>query len=136
MTSLLEAPLDDEARAQLARDEARWKAMQKKSKRKRKCADAVGRRWRLLNAFVDGGVVGLERADVVVWVVLFRHARADGMVKVARTRLVAITGLASGTVKRAIRRLVAAGWLERIRRGGPSSGVAIYCVKHAGKVGQ
>ena len=54
----------------------------------------------------------------------------------ARARLANITGLAPNTVKASVARLVAAGWLERLRRGGPSGGIAVCRVKHAGKVGQ
>lgn len=98
--------------------------------------DTARRRWTLLNAFVDGGMAGLELSDVAVWLALFRHARADGVATVARARMVEMTGLARNTITASLSRLVAAGWVERLRRGGPSGGVAVYRVQHHGKVAQ
>jgi hypothetical protein len=98
--------------------------------------EAARRRWMLLNAFVDAGMAGLEISDAVVWLALFRNARADGVATVARVRLVEITGLAPNTITTSIGRLVAAGWIERLRRGGPSGGIAVYRLQPLEKVAQ
>jgi len=104
---------------------ARKKLQAKKQQRK----DAARRRWALLNRFVDEGMASLERSDVAVWIVLFRHAGADGVATVARARLIELTRLAPRTVKVSFQRLMQAGWVERMRRGGPVGGVAVYRVK-------
>lgn len=132
----VEEEYETNRQAVIARTQARRNAMQSKSKRRRKCADTVRRRWRLFNAFVDGGTADLKSADVLVWMALFRHAKPDGAVSLSRGRMVAITGLAPNTVTRALARLVVAGWLSRIRRGGPSGGLALYRVKRTDEVGQ
>ena len=98
--------------------------------------DSARRRWVLLNAFVDSGMAALKPADAAVWFALFRHAGPDGVATVARRLLVNMTGLAANTVKASLARLCAAGWVDRMRRGGPSGGVAVYRVQHPGKVGQ
>lgn len=98
--------------------------------------DSARRRWVLLNAFVDSGMASLEASDSSVWFALFRHAGADGRATVARGLLVSMTGLAANTVKSSLTRLCVAGWVDRIRCGGPSGGVAVYRVQRPEKVGQ
>jgi hypothetical protein len=117
--------------AELARMAAVHRARETVERRK----DAARRRWALLNGFIDSGMAGLKPSDVVVWFALFRHARADGAVTVARSRLLKMTGLAPRTVTVCIRRMIDAGWIERIRRGDPSGGIAIYRVTRPGEVG-
>ena len=118
----------EELAQQAARDKART------AKRKRK--DAARTRWALLNRFVDEGMAGLELSDVAVWVALFRNAGADGVATVARARLEALTGCKHNTLTVALRRLINAGWVARLRRGGPSGGCAVYRVQHPKEVGQ
>ena len=111
---------------------ARRKAADMKQARK----ENARARWTLLNRFIDDGMAGLELSDAAVWFVLFRHARADGAAMVARGRLVAITGCDGKTITAALQRLGGAGWVARLRRGGPSGGVAVYRVQYPGKVGE
>jgi len=117
---------------ELAQQAARRKAAEVKAKRK----DNARARWKLLNGFIDNGMAGLELSDATVWFALFRHARADGAATVARARLAAVTGCDGKTITAALRRLCGAGWIVRLRRGGPSGGVAVYRVQHPGKVGE
>ena len=109
---------------------ARKKLQAKKQQRK----DAARRRWALLNRFVDEGMASLERSDVAVWIVLFRHAGADGVTSVSKSRLASVTGQDPKTVTVALRRLAGAGWISRLRRGGPTDGCAVYRVQkpHSG----
>jgi len=119
--------------AELERLARRQRATEARGRRK----EAARRRWALLNAFVDEGMAGLELSDAVVWLALFRHARADGVATVARMAIVRATGISPGTAKVALRRLINAGWLVRLRRGGPAGGVAVYRVQKPGPgVGQ
>ena len=117
---------------ELAQQAARCKAADTKAKRKE---NARGR-WTLLNRFVDDGMAGLELSDVAVWFALFRHARADGAATLARARLEAMTGCNRKTITAALRRLSGAGWIARLRRGGPSGGMAVYRVQVPEKVGE
>ena len=45
---------------------------------------AVELRFEILNAFVDGGMAGLSRAELAVWLILYRDTKPDGT---ARTSL-------------------------------------------------
>lgn len=92
-------------------------------------------RWHLLNCFIDDGMAGLEYSDMAVWFALFRYAKSDGAATVPRAHLKGITGCGDATLKRALRRLINAGWIDRIRRGGPIGGVAAYYVKTPKKKG-
>ena len=111
-------------------------AAYRRHEQRKRHKDSARRRWALLNAFADSGMAALKPADAVVWFALFRHAGPDGVATVARGLLVNMTGLAANTVKTSLARLCAAGWVDRMRRGGPSGGVAVYRVQHPGKVGQ
>lgn len=104
-----------------------------KAKAKRK--DRARRRWKLLNAFVDNGMAGLELSDAVVWIALFRCAQADGIATVARARLEVLTGCERKTITEALRRLIGSKWIARLRRGGPSGGIAVYRVQNPRDVG-
>ncbi|NLF59367.1 MAG: helix-turn-helix domain-containing protein [Candidatus Hydrogenedens sp.] len=123
---LAEPVYSQEELAAMAQDRERRTAM-KAARARRK--DVARRRWTMINCFVDEGMAGLKPADTAVWVALFRHARADGLVRLSRARLVSVTGLSPQTVKVSLSRLVSAGWLQRMQSGGPSGGIAVYCVK-------
>lgn len=139
---IVEIQAQDEAlrRAEIERAQAAWNAREarkkQQSKRTRQRKDTARRRWTLLNCFVDEGMGDLKPADVAVWLALFRHGSADGLATVARSRVVAMTGLTVKTVSAALRRLIDAGCLERLKHGGPSGGVAVYRLKRNGKAGQ
>lgn len=92
-------------------------------------------RWQLFNLFVDNGMAKLELSDMSVWFTLFRHAGPDGTVSVARTYIEAKTGINRKTVTVSIQRLIEAGFLERIRPGGATSGIAVYQIRHPKKGG-
>ncbi|NLF57640.1 MAG: hypothetical protein GX580_08375 [Candidatus Hydrogenedens sp.] len=117
--------------AELDRMAARARGVEKARRRK----EAARARWALLNRFCDDGMAGLKPADAAVWLALFRHARADGVATVARARLEVMTGRERKTITAALSRLAAAGWVERLRRGGPSGGMAVYRVTAPEKVG-
>lgn len=114
----------------------RMAATNRRSEKIAQRKDAAKRRWLLLNAFIDAGMAGLELSDVAVWVTLYRHARADGISTVARLRLAEITGLAPNTITSSLARLASAGWIARLRRGGPSGGIAVHKLKTPGEVVQ
>jgi len=108
------------------------KARPRKAKPTTKRTAAV-RRWGLFNRFVDTGLAGVRPVDAEVWVALFRHADADGTVCLARGRLAALAGCTEKTASAALGRLIAAGWLVRLRRGGPVGGVALFKVQRPGR---
>jgi DNA-binding MarR family transcriptional regulator len=88
-------------------------------------AKAVGERFRTLNAFVDFSLAGLSRADIAVWLTLYRDTR-EGIAHTAYNDLARRAGLNRRNVGRAIRRLEKLGLLEVVRRGGLRRGPSSY----------
>jgi len=114
---------------------AQLAALRNQTEAKAKRKDAARTRWALLNAFTDSGMAKLKPSDGCVWFALFRNAKADGSVSVGRARLSELTGLARNTVTASLPRLIKAGWLVRVRRGGPKAGVGVYKVQKPGSEG-
>jgi hypothetical protein len=94
-----------------------------------KASKATGRttaagRSRTLNAFVDFTLAELGRAEIAVWLVLFRDCR-DGLARTAQTDIARRAGIGLRTVYNALRRLEQLGLVRVVRRGrlgtGPSS---------------
>lgn len=112
--------------------EAAQKAYKTKQAKAQRQQDTGGnrRRWQVYNSFCDLNkrAEGLHPADVAVWFVLFRHADRQGIVSLSQTRMVTYTGLAQRSIQRALQRLVTKGMIERLKRGGPKSGLAVYKV--------
>ena len=86
------------------------------------------RRWRALNAFCDlpKKEHGLRPGDALLWLVMFRHADREDVVTLSQTRMQECTGLSRRAVSYALQRLIQAGHLERLKRGGPNSGLAAF----------
>lgn len=84
-------------------------------------------RFAVLNAFVDLTAAQLCRADLLVWLVLYRDERNQSS-RTSRSDIVRRTGLGHRTVARAVQRLVKLGLLKIIYQGGLGRGVSIYRV--------
>lgn len=86
------------------------------------------RRWQTFNAFcdLDKKAAGLRPSDTALWCVLFRHADRRGVVSLSQNRMVLYTGLSERGVRYALQRLIERGLLERLKRGGPNSGLAAF----------
>ncbi len=85
-------------------------------------------RFAVLNGFVDASMADLPRAELAVWLVLYRDARQH----VARTGQAWIArraGVDVRTVRRALAALERRGLVKRIRRGGPGAGPSSYRVR-------
>ncbi len=85
-------------------------------------------RFELLNAFVDSGLTDLSRAELAVWLILFRDARRDGIARTSVEDLARRGGVAPRSVIRAIKNLQDRKMLQRLRRGGLNRGVSHYRV--------
>lgn len=85
-------------------------------------------RFRMLNDFVDGRLDGLTRAEVKVWLVLYRDTR-NGSARTAQEDIARRSGLTVRSVRTAIRKLEKGGLLVVKYRGGLNTGVSIYQVK-------
>jgi DNA-binding transcriptional ArsR family regulator len=89
-------------------------------------------RFRVLNAFVDFALAGLSRADITVWLVLYRDTR-DGTARTSYDDLACRAGLNRRTVGRALRQLERRGLVRVVHRGGLRLGVSRYRVRGLSK---
>ena len=94
-------------------------------KAKRKTGD----RFAVLNAFVDFTAAGLPRAETLVWLILFRDTKPDGLARTSQADLARRAGANLRTVKRAVANLERRGLLKVVRRGGLRQGPSTYRVK-------
>ncbi len=100
----------------------RGKAKGKPARRK------TGDRFAVLNAFVDFTAAQLKRSETVVWLVLFRDTKADGVAQTSQADLARRAGVNVGTVKRAVAGLRRRGLLTVVFRGSLRRGPSAYRV--------
>ena len=100
----------------------------KSGKTPRRDSGRIGRRFAMLNTFVDGTLATLPRTDALVWVVLFRDVRGE-TAKSAQTYIAKRSGLGKRTVGMAIKRLERAGLVDVVHRGGLNRGLSIYRIR-------
>jgi len=123
-------PDDDEiaataaARQAAARQAARPTPAAKPKRRTR------SERFAVLNAFVDFGVADakLTPAEALVWLVLFRDTKANGLARTGQTDIARRAGLSVRGVKKAIRALNAKGMVHVLNRGRLNVGPSVYRV--------
>jgi hypothetical protein len=92
-------------------------------KRKGKSAD----RFAVINAFTDDTIRGLTRAEIVVWLILWRDSR-EGVARTAQSDMARRAGCSERTVGRAVKDLERAGLLTVSHQGGLNRGVSVYRV--------
>jgi CRP-like cAMP-binding protein len=110
-------PMDDDA------------ARPGKAKGKSKTAKAVAaERFQTLNTFVDVALAELSRAEIAIWLVLFRDCR-EGIARTAQTDIARRAGCDRRTVNRAIRRLEQRGLIRVVYRGGLGCGCSRYSLR-------
>mgnify|MGYP002623958164 CR=1 FL=1 len=78
-----------------------------------------------LNPFVDRHMRNLSRAQLAVWLVLFRDTR-NGIASVAHREIARRAGVARETVSRAVTVLKRRGLLRVIAQGGLHDGASTY----------
>ena len=79
-------------------------------------------RFAVLNAFLDFTAGALTRAEVLVWLILFRDTKPDGTARTSQVDLARRAGVNVTTVKRAVaglrrRRLLTVVFRGSLRRG-------------------
>jgi hypothetical protein len=84
-------------------------------------------RWPTLNSFVDVAMGDLSRAELAVWLVLFRDVR-DGTARTGMTDIARRAGCHRVTVVRAVQSLQARGLIRMVRRGRKNGGTSVYAV--------
>jgi DNA-binding MarR family transcriptional regulator len=90
--------------------------------------DKTGERFAVLNAFVDFALSELTRAEIVVWLVLYRDTR-EGTARTSYDGIAERAGLNRRNVGRAVRRLERRGLVKVVHRGGFRRGVSRYRVR-------
>jgi hypothetical protein len=99
----------------------------KRARKGGKRAGAVKRRFGLLNAVTDSALPQIPtRAALAAWLILFRHAKPDGIVTASVADLARRAGCNVATLKRGLAKLQAAGLLERVKRGTLAGGPSVW----------
>lgn len=97
------------------------------TKGRRRMRPAAGR-FHQINAFVDATVCNLDRAEIVVWLILWRDTKTDGLARTSQADLARRGGISERSAGRAVRNLRQAGLLTIVRRGGLRQGPSAYRV--------
>lgn len=96
---------------------------------KRKTTKRAARlRFEVLNAFTDGSMADLSRAELAVWLTLYRDTKPDGTARTSLDDLARRGGFDRQTASRAVGRLKRRKMLQVVRRGGLNSGPSVYRV--------
>jgi hypothetical protein len=114
-------PLDDERQGRRQRRDREPKG-EGEPKGKRRTRD----RFRTINAFLDVTVRTLPPSASVVWVLLWRDVKPDGLARTSQTDLARRSGLCLRTVKIAVKRLCVTGLLLPVYRGNLRRGPSAY----------
>jgi DNA-binding MarR family transcriptional regulator len=85
-------------------------------------------RFETLNAFVDSGMHNLSRAELAVWMILFRDTKRNGTAGASLEDLARRGGMDRQTASRAVGKLARRKMLQVVKRGGLNSGPSIYRV--------
>lgn len=90
---------------------------------RRKTADRFG----ILNTFVDVGMIGLARVEVMTWFVLYRDTR-DGIACTTQKSIATRVGCSERAVTTALGKLRRRGLLVQVFQGGINRGPSRYRV--------
>ncbi len=85
-------------------------------------------RFATLNAFVDFTAGGLTRSEILVWLILFRDTKPNGLARTSQADLARRAQANVATVKRAVKGLRRRGLLAVVFRGSLRRGPSIYRV--------
>jgi hypothetical protein len=88
-----------------------------------------GERFRTINAFVDFTLAALDRAEIAVWLILWRDTKKDGQAQTSQADLARRAGTNQRTVRRALKSLRQAGLLTVVYQGGLNRGLSVYRVQ-------
>jgi hypothetical protein len=79
-------------------------------------------RFQCINAFLDVTMAGLDRAELAVWLLLWRDTKPDGLARTWQGDLARRAGCNPRTVRRALAALQRAGLVSVVRQGGLNRG--------------
>ena len=87
---------------------------------------AVRRRFTLLNEFLDRAMPKCRRSEIAAWMLLYRHAKADGTVTASVADLARRAGCCESAMRRALKSLHKRRFLERLKRGTLAGGPSVW----------
>ncbi len=85
-------------------------------------------RFAVLNAFVDCSLVGLTRAELATWLILFRDTR-NGTASTCQADMARRAGISDRAVRQAIGKLRKLGLIVVVYQGGLNRGASRYRVE-------
>jgi hypothetical protein len=86
-------------------------------------------RFEALNSFVDLTLRGLDPTAAVVWLILYRDTKPNGLACTSQSDLSRRAGLSASSVYRALRRLEKLGLVIVVRKGRLNVGASVYRVQ-------
>jgi hypothetical protein len=86
-------------------------------------------RFECINAFLDVTMAGLDRAELAIWLLLWRDTKPDGLARTSQADLARRAGCNPRTVRRATAALQKAGLLTVVTQGGLPHRVSVYRVE-------
>jgi hypothetical protein len=99
---------------------------------KAKGKGASAGRFKVINTFADFSLAGLDRAEIAVWLLLWRDTKPDGLARTSQTDLARRAGTSDRTARRAVNSLRRAGLLTVVYQGGLRRGASVYRVHPLG----
>ncbi len=90
-------------------------------------------RFAVLNAFTDAELRNLTRAELAVWLVLYRDTKPDGTARTGQTDLARRAGCDDRTVRRALDGLAERGLVDVVTQGRLRTGPSRYRVRGTGR---
>jgi hypothetical protein len=88
----------------------------------------TGQRFQVINAFTDFTLAKLDRAEIAVWLILWRDTQPNGLARTSQADLARRAGCNARTVRRALQSLQKAGLVLIVRQGGWNRGLSVYRV--------
>jgi DNA-binding MarR family transcriptional regulator len=85
-------------------------------------------RFEVLNAFVDRGMSDLSRAELALWLILYRDTKRCGTARASLSDIARRAGIDRQTASRAVGKLTRRKMLQVLRRGGLNQGPSEYRV--------
>lgn len=85
-------------------------------------------RFEILNAFVDEGMGDLSRAELAVWMILYRDTKLTGTARTSLDDIARRGGMDRQTASRAVGKLERRKMLQVVKRGGLNLGPSTYRV--------
>ena len=85
-------------------------------------------RFKVINSFADFALAGLDRAEIAVWLLLWRDTKPDGLARTSQADLARRAGCSDRNVRYALRALCRAGLLTVVHQGGLNRGLSVYRV--------